>query len=137
MHQIVYFFQECKEENSELYFIEPPELFTRLMLSNMFSCEQVKEILIDNLRVLRECKSENNIEIQPGMMQNLTMNGMGIKYFKTKDMIIVTIIENIITTYQLQQSQLFQKQLKELEGQDLDQKQFQLKKNDLEDQFFG
>jgi len=63
MHQIVYFFQECKEENSELYFIEPPELFTRLMLSNMFSCEQVKEILIDNLRVLRECKSENNIEI--------------------------------------------------------------------------
>lgn len=81
-----------------MYLIEPPEIFTRLLLSSLVPYDELKQIFIDNLKTIREYKQNHELENQIGIMQKLTLNELGMKYFKTKDMIMTTIIENIVET---------------------------------------
>ena len=68
----------------------------RLLLSSLVPIEELKEILVNNLKTIRTGLKHKHINDSVGFMYQLTFDRLRLKYFKTKDIIITALIEQIV-----------------------------------------
>lgn len=79
-----------------LYMIEPVELFHRLTMTSLIDLERLKQIFKNVMVDMRESLVQNGREsIKEGGMRLVTQSQLGDIYWKTKDSMLLSAIEDI------------------------------------------